>query len=165
MIRPSIWRAGSRAGRLRSRASRSGRQRIRPGCACGRCRRDRGTLSTPSPDIPLDARLTRRVSVACTTPFVISHDDAARSRGTRHHERARLSADRIRDCRRNCQRDWGEPRATIAVDVTVSVDEERLPATVPALPRASGLRSQILSPSCSRHACCRWTPMTVSGST
>ena len=28
---------------------------------------------------------------------------------------------------------WGEPRATIAVDVTVSVDEERLPATVPAL--------------------------------
>lgn len=28
---------------------------------------------------------------------------------------------------------WGEPRATIDVDVTVSVDEERLPGTVPAL--------------------------------
>jgi hypothetical protein len=30
---------------------------------------------------------------------------------------------------------WGEPRATIAVDVTVAVDEDELPTTVPAIAR------------------------------
>lgn len=39
---------------------------------------------------------------------------------------------------------WGEPRATIDVDVTVSVDEERLPGTVPAL--AARFRPAVANP-------------------
>jgi hypothetical protein len=34
---------------------------------------------------------------------------------------------------------WGEPRATIDVDVTVAVDEDDLPTTVPAIARSFGV--------------------------
>ena len=66
-------------------------------------------------------------------PFVICRDDTARPRSPRHHKRARLARHRLCHRRRIANAIWGEPRATIDVDVTVSVNEDELRGTVPAI--------------------------------
>ena len=60
---------------------------------------------------------------------------------------------------------WGEPLATIDVDVTVAVDDADLPTTVPAIARS--FRVPVPDPVAlfSRPVCCRSIPLTASEST
>ena len=60
---------------------------------------------------------------------------------------------------------WGEPRATIDVDVTIAVDEAICRRRFRRSREASGCRYPIPSHSFSRRECCRSIPLTASEST